>query len=52
MAGKTPPRPQQSKRDRAAKSVPVRAHQRTLKDAADKPAPRRLSLAERFRGQR
>ena len=48
---KVPPRPQQSKRERAAaKSVPVRAHQRNLNE---KPKPtRHLSLAERFRGQR
>jgi hypothetical protein len=51
---KTPPRPQQSKRARAAakKNVPVRAHARTFvpKDL-NKPKPTR-SLAERFRGSR
>lgn len=52
MAGKIPPRPQQSKRARtqAKKSVPVRAHERTFLPKDQKPRPR-PSLAERFRGR-
>lgn len=49
MAGKVPPRPQASKRNRTPKSVPVRAHERTF---TDKPKPRPKTLAERFRGSR
>jgi len=60
MAGKTPPRPQQSKRARnaakkslpAPKSVPVRAHERNLAPKFEKQQPRSRTLAERFRGSR
>lgn len=45
-------KPQASKRARAQKSVPVRAHQRNLTPKLEPKIKPRMSLAERFRGQR
>lgn len=54
MAGKVPPRPQASKRNRAqAKKsvlVAVRAHERNVRPKEQAPKAR-PSLAERFRGR-